>query len=109
MYKRSDAAHRWMAEINGIGQLLPVDLRDQAILYLDLVDAVGDEMIGPDRPMLCVRWKRYKGTARHIRYRLCWVTSRIKPRASIQARLRWIAARLAPVRDSAIGAEIRGH
>ncbi len=47
--------------------------------------------------------------ARHIRYRPCPVTSRIKPRASIQARLRWTAARLVPVMVSAIGADTSGH
>ncbi len=47
--------------------------------------------------------------SRHIRYRPCPVTSRISPRASIQARLRRTAARLAPVRVSAIGAETSGH
>lgn len=46
---------------------------------------------------------------RHIRYRPCPVTSRIRPHASIQARLRWTAARLAPVRTSAIGAETSCH
>lgn len=47
--------------------------------------------------------------ARHIRNRPCPVTSRIRPRASIHARFRWTAARLAPVSASAIGAETRGH
>lgn len=37
------------------------------------------------------------------------VTSRINPRASIQARLRCTAARLAPVSASAIGAETSGQ
>ena len=46
---------------------------------------------------------------RHIRYRPCPVASRIRPRASIQAKLHWTAARLAPVKSSAIGAERSGH
>lgn len=46
---------------------------------------------------------------RHIRNRPCPVTSRINPCASIQARFRWTAARLLPVRASAIGAETSGH
>lgn len=36
--------------------------------------------------------------ARHILYRPCPVTSRIRLRASIHARLRWTAARLTPVK-----------
>lgn len=47
--------------------------------------------------------------ARHIWYRPCPVISRIRPWASIHARLRWTAARLAPVSASAIGAEMSGH
>lgn len=47
--------------------------------------------------------------ARHLRNRPCPVTSRIKPLFSIKARLRGTAARLTPVRASAIGAETRGH
>ena len=46
---------------------------------------------------------------RHIRNRPCPVTSRIRPRCSIHPRFLWTAARLAPVRASAIGAETKGH
>jgi len=46
---------------------------------------------------------------RHIRNLACPVTSRTGPRTSIQARFRWEAAHLDPVRVSAIEAEIRGH
>src|SRR3990167_4708567 len=46
---------------------------------------------------------------RHMRKRPCPVTSRSKPRASIKARFRCTAARLAPVRCSAIGAETTRH
>ena len=52
---------------------------------------------------------KHHTAARHIRYLPCPVTSRTRPRASIQARLRWTAARLAPVSASPIGAETGGH
>ena len=45
----------------------------------------------------------------HIRNRPCPVSSRIKPRLSIQVRLRCTAARLASVRASAIGAQMLRH
>ena len=45
----------------------------------------------------------------HSKSSPCPVTSRINPCASIQARFRWMEARLTPIRVSTIGAETSGH